>query len=55
MGDELIRGSTRSGDTRRGYSKRYFSTLAEIKRVHKRVYGPPSLYIVGMYAVERER
>jgi hypothetical protein len=51
MEDDLLQGATRSGATKRGYSRRYFATFQELKAAHRRVFGAPSLFLVGAYAV----
>ena len=40
-------GTTRSGEVRRGLHRRHYSTVKELKQAHKRVYGAPTLYVVG--------
>ena len=48
MEEDLVRGTTRSGDTLRGISKRDYGSLAELKRAHARVFSlEPSFYLAG--------
>jgi hypothetical protein len=53
--DELTRGATRSGEVNRAFSHRYYASFAELKRAHKRIFGPPTVYLCGKRLSRRRR
>ena len=45
--EEALFGATRSGNVKRGLTRRHYASLKELKLAHKRVHGDPTLYLVG--------
>lgn len=47
---EPLRGATRSGEVKRGHSRRHYANLRELKTAHSRLYEKQTLYLVGRSA-----